>query len=139
MRKHELVWNKDRHGVGIALIDDQHRQIIERVNQIAGAVATAVKKETLKEMLEDMLLFVCEHFAVEERLMAEHGYPDMESHIQEHLKMYQQLNNLVKTVLRTTGRDKAALVSAYLSDWAERHILLADKELGGFLAAQGLS
>lgn len=139
MRKHELVWNKNQHGVGIALIDDQHRQIIERVNQIAGAVATGAKKETLKEILEDMLLFVCEHFAVEERLMAEHGYPDMEGHIQEHLKMYQQLNNLVKTVLRTTGRDKAALVSAYLSDWAERHILLADKELGGFLAARGLS
>lgn len=138
MKKHELVWNKDQHGVGIALIDEQHRQIIERVNQIANAVATETKKEAVKEMLDDMLLFACAHFALEERLMAEHGYPDMESHIQEHLTMYQQLNNLVKTVLRTTGRDKATLVSAYLTDWAERHILRADKELGGFLIAKGL-
>lgn len=139
MKKHELVWNKNQHGVGIALIDEQHRQIIEMVNQIANSVAAEAKNDALKEMLEDMLLFVCDHFAVEERLMAEHGYPDMESHIQEHLRMYQQLNNLVKTVLRTTGRDKAALVSAYLSDWAERHILQADKELGGFLVGQGLN
>lgn len=139
MKKHELIWNKNQHGVGIALIDEQHRQIIEMVNQIANAVAAETKGDTLKEMLEDMLLFACEHFAVEERLMAEHDYPDMENHIQEHLRMYQQLSNLVKTVLRTTGRDKAALVSAYLSDWAERHILQADRELGGFLIAQGLS
>lgn len=139
MKKHELIWNKNQHGVGIALIDEQHRQIIEMVNQIANAVAAETKGDTLKEMLEDMLLFACEHFAVEERLMAEHDYPEMESHIQEHLRMYQQLSNLVKTVLRTTGRDKAALVSAYLSDWAERHILQADRELGGFLIAQGLS
>ena len=139
MKKHELVWDEGRHGVGIALIDEQHRQIIDRVNQIANAVAAKAKNDALKEMLEDMLLFACEHFAVEERLMAEHAYPDMEGHIQEHLRMYQQLNNLVKTVLRTTGRDKAALVSAYLSDWAEQHILQADKELGGFLVARGLS
>lgn len=139
MKKHELVWNKHQHGVGIALIDEQHRQIIDRVNQIANAVAAEAKSDALKEMLEDMLLFACEHFALEERLMAEHGYPEMESHVQEHLRMYQQLSNLVKTVLRTTGRDKAALVSAYLSDWAEGHILQADRELGGFLIAQGLS
>ncbi|MCE5182396.1 MAG: bacteriohemerythrin [Betaproteobacteria bacterium] len=139
MKKHELVWNKNQHGVGIALIDEQHRQIIDRVNQIANAVAMEAKSDALKEMLEDMLIFACEHFAVEERLMAEHGYPDMENHIQEHLRMYQQLSNLVKTVLRATGRNKAALVSAYLSDWAERHILQADKELGGFLIAKGLN
>lgn len=139
MKKHELVWNEGHHGVGIALIDEQHRQIIDMVNQIANAVAGGAGSETVKEMLEDMLLFACDHFAVEERLMAEHGYPHMESHIQEHLRMYQQLSNLVKTVLNATGRDKAVLVSAYLSDWAERHILQADRELGGFLIAKGLS
>ena len=139
MKKLELVWNEDRHGVGIALIDEQHQQIIDMVNQLANAVAAGVKTDVLKEMLEDMLLFVCEHFAVEERLMAEHGYPDMEGHIQEHLRMYQQLNNLIKTVLRATGGNRAALVSAFLTDWAEQHILQADKELGGFLVAQGVN
>lgn len=139
MKKHELIWNEDRHGVGIALIDEQHRQIIDRVNQIANAVAENAKNNILEEMIEDMVLFACEHFALEERLMAEHGYPNMEDHIQEHLRMYQQLNNLVKTVLHATGGSKAALVSAYLSDWAEQHILQADKELGGFLVARGLN
>ncbi|HUW50312.1 MAG TPA: bacteriohemerythrin [Sulfuricella sp.] len=138
MKKHELAWDESRHGVGIALIDDQHRQIIDKVNQIAHVAATGAKSDALKEMLEDMLLFMCAHFAVEERLMAEHGYPDMESHIQEHLRMYQQLSNLVKTVLHATRQDKAALVSAYLSDWAEQHIIRTDKALGGFLTAKGL-
>lgn len=71
--------------------------------------------------------------------MVEHGFPDMESHIEEHRRLLQQLNNLIKEYLRAPRQSKAALISAFLTDWAEQHILQADKELGEFLAAKGLS
>lgn len=63
----------------------------------------------------------------------------MESHIEEHRRLRQQLNNLIKEGLRAERHNKAALVSAFLTDWTEQHILQADKELGEFLAAKGLS
>ncbi len=137
MSKHHLIWNENRHCVGIAAIDDQHREIIGRVNLIADAVDQGAQHDEVKEMMEDLILFACEHFALEERLMTEYGFPDLEEHIAEHLGLLQQLNNL-RNALSTPNPAKAALVSAFITDWAEQHILQSDKEIGAFLAAKGL-
>ena len=137
MHKHHLIWNEDLHRVGIAAIDDQHREIIERVNLIADAVDQGNRHEAVQEMMGDLALFACEHFALEERLMTEHGFPDMEDHIAEHLGLLQQMDNL-RNALRTPNPTKAALVSAFITDWAELHILQSDKEIGAFLAAKGI-
>lgn len=139
MKKHHLTWKENRHGVGIAVIDSQHRELIERVNQIADGVAKRDQSEAVQEILGGTILFAREHFAFEEQLMAEYGFPDMESHIEEHRRLLQQLNNLSKEDPRAPRRNKAALVSAFLTDWMDHHIHQADKELGEFLAAKGLS
>jgi len=137
MSKHHLIWNESLHRVGIAAIDDQHHEIIERVNLIADAVGQGNRHEASQEMMDDLILFACEHFALEERLMTEYGFPDLEEHIAEHLGLLQQLNNL-RDALRTPNPTKAALVSAFITDWAEQHILQSDKEIGTFLAARGM-
>ncbi|MGE5027084.1 MAG: bacteriohemerythrin [Betaproteobacteria bacterium] len=139
MSKHHLIWNENRHCVGIAAIDDQHREIVERVNRISDAVGQGGRgaHDTVREMMDDLVLFTCEHFALEERLMTEHGFPDLEGHIAEHIDLLQQLDNL-RNALRSPNPTKAALVSAFITDWAELHILQSDKEIGTFLAAKGL-
>ncbi len=137
MHKHHLIWNESRHRVGIAAIDDQHREIIERVNLITDTVAQGDRHEASQEMMDDLILFACGHFALEERLMTEYGFPDLEDHIAEHLGLLQQLNN-IRNALLTPNPAKAALVSAFITDWAELHILQADKEIGAFFAARGM-
>lgn len=136
MHKHHLIWN-EHHRIGITAIDDQHREIIERVNLIADAVDQSARHDAIQEMMDDLILFACEHFALEERLMTEYGFPDLEAHIAEHLSLLQQLNN-IRNALLTPNPTKAALVSAFITDWAELHILQADKEIGAFLAARGM-
>jgi hemerythrin len=137
MSKHHLIWNESRHCIGIAAIDDQHREIVERVNLIADAVAQGNRHDAVQEMMDDLVLFTCEHFALEERLMTEYGFPDLEDHIAEHLALLQQVDNLRKA-LHTPSPAKVALVSAFLTDWAELHILQSDKEIGAFLTAKGM-
>jgi hemerythrin len=137
MGKHHLIWNENRHCIGIAAIDDQHREIVERVNLIADTVGQGGRHEAVQEMMDDLVLFTCEHFALEERLMTEYDFPDLEDHIVEHIALLQQVDNLRKA-LRTPSPAKAALVSAFLTDWAELHILQSDKEIGAFLAAKGI-
>lgn len=137
MRKHHLIWNESLHCVGIAAIDDQHREIIKRVNLIADAVGQGNRHKAVQEMMDGLVLFACEHFALEERLMTEYGFPDLKDHIAEHRGLLQQLNNL-RNALHTPSPAKAALVSAFITDWAEQHILQSDKEIGAFLAAKGL-
>jgi hemerythrin len=139
MNKHYLLWNESRHSVGIALIDSQHQELIGRVNEIANGITKNDQSEALQEMLSGLLLFVSEHFAFEERLMAEYDFPEVESHIEEHHRLLQQLSNIIKANPREPRQNNTALVSAFLTDWTEQHILEADKELGKFLTAKGLS
>jgi len=136
MHKHHLIWN-ECHRVGIAAIDNQHREIIERVNLIADAVEQSDRHDAILEMTDELILFACEHFALEERLMTEYGFPDLEDHVAEHLGLLQQLNN-IRNALLTPNPTKAALVSAFITDWAELHILQADKEIAVFLTARGM-
>lgn len=137
MDKHHLIWNESLHCVGIAAIDEQHREIIERVNLIADAVDQGNRHEAVQEMMDDLVLFACGHFAIEERLMTEYGFPGLEEHVEEHIGLLQQLTNL-RNALRTPNPTKAALVSAFITDWAEQHILEADQEVADFLAQKGL-
>ncbi|HUW49411.1 MAG TPA: bacteriohemerythrin [Sulfuricella sp.] len=138
MKKYHLIWDENVHKVGIASIDGQHRELIERVNLIADAVAHGAKTITIRSMMDDLILFTHMHFALEQRLMEEHGFPELQNHIEEHLELLQRMNNLYK-LLGGSRQNKAELVTAFLSDWAELHILQADKVLGNFLVSKGLS
>jgi hemerythrin len=138
VKKYHLIWDENVHKVGIASIDDQHRELIERVNLIAGAVAHGAKITTVRPMMDDLILFTHTHFALEQRLMEEHGFPELQNHIEEHLELLQRMNTLYE-FLGGSRQNKAELFSAFLSDWAELHVLQADKVLGNFLVAKGLS
>ncbi|MBU1689403.1 MAG: hemerythrin family protein [Gammaproteobacteria bacterium] len=137
MNKHHLIWNESLHQVGITVIDNQHREIVERVNLIADTVDQGSRHDVVQEMMDDLVLFAYEHFALEERLMTEYGFPGMEEHIAEHLDLLQKMDNL-RNALRTPNPAKAALVLAFLTDWAELHILQSDREIGEFLADKGM-
>lgn len=134
--KHRLVWNEELHRVGVPVLDDQHREIIERVNLITDAVHHGCKDEEVHDLMDDLILCAYEHFAFEERLMGEYGYPDMESHVAEHFDLIEQVRNMRK-LLRIPHPEKIPLVLAFLADWAESHILQSDKEIGTFLADRG--
>ena len=139
MKKTHLFWNEGQHSVGNALIDSQHQAIIDGVNQITEAVANVNHSEAVQRILE-MIVLAREHFAVEEGLMTENGFPDLKDHAKEHLRLLQQLNSLISEYQRVPSQYRVHLIHAFLTDWAEHHILhQAEKELGEFLSAKGTS
>lgn len=77
----KLVW-EDSFSVGVALLDEQHRRVIEMINSLAEA---RLEREVLSETLVKMLDYAREHFEAEEHLLAQHGYPDLALQRSEHL------------------------------------------------------
>lgn len=133
MSKYYFIWTEERHSVGIASVDSEHREIAERVNRIVSEAAKGTPYDAVKEMLNEMIVFVGEHFAHEERLMSEYGYPEMEKHVEEHSRLTRQLNNITRT------DPKAALAPAFLIDWMEQHILQDDMEFGNYMTSNGIN
>lgn len=137
MEKQALTWNDHHHNIGIRSIDEQHRQMVALVNALNDAIAHNRHWEEVKAKLEELLHFTATHFAHEENLMRDHGFPHLKQHEAEHQALLAHATNLLNKITPTRPV-RVAIASAYLTDWAEHHILHADKEVGQFLTDKGM-
>jgi hemerythrin len=67
-------WDK-RLETGIDEIDDQHRELFNRIDKLELAMYSGKGAAELKQLVEFLLSYVDEHFGSEERVMLDAGYP----------------------------------------------------------------
>lgn len=138
MKRYCLNWDDRRHCIGIAALDSQHKELVAQVNRIAHAIDKKKPVEEINALMDELVRLARKHFEFEEELMTEHGFPGIEAHAREHSGLLQRLANLSE-VLRTSNPHKVELVLAFITDWAELHLLQGEKVLGQFLSSKGLS
>lgn len=137
MQKFYLVWEENRHALGIPSIDQQHRDLMDLVNELTEAVAHGCDFEQALRQMEKILDFAAGHFAHEEALMRQHGFPGLEQHAAEHEKLLREAATLMKT-LSPENFDRAVLVTAFLTDCTENHILHEDRAIGQYFEERGI-
>ena len=122
--------------VGSELIDNQHQSLIERVNQLVAAIEEGREEEEIARLFEFLKEYTQDHFAAEERLMRESGYPECELHAAEHQAFCAKIADL-------EGRMATEGMTAVLKrdfdetviDWLFEHICRIDRALGKYLGA----
>lgn len=137
MRVHLLVWDEKRFGTGVASIDIQHRELLERANRVMALVNAGHVNGVLQSALEDLILFVHTHFTHEEWLMEQYGYPETEAHVEDHLRLVRQLKSLKQNLPSAATSIKSELFLAFLVDLVELHLVGADASLAEFLLSGG--
>lgn len=70
-----IIWDDRVLGTGIESIDDQHRRLVSMINDLLGATAAGRGKDEICRMMDFLAQYTIEHFAHEERVMAEHNCP----------------------------------------------------------------
>ena len=131
-----LAW-KDEYSVGIDSIDQQHKRLVNLINQLHTAVTYSTGEQFEREALDELVDYTKTHFTYEEGLMEQNGYPDFEPHKAQHRKMIQK----VDAVLAEYEKDQDTAMNEaldYLSDWLINHINGTDKEYSSFLIAKGV-
>jgi len=137
-----LVWN-DEFLTGIARIDEQHRVLIDTLNEAHNRLGEAPNSELLDEITRNLLSYALYHFETEEALMQAHDYalgsPEAhEKHHTEHRVFSQTVVQMRSGIKNGQLFGREELIS-FLSHWLVNHILNTDKKLGAYLAARGLS
>lgn len=61
------------YNTGIDVIDDQHRRILDYINEI-DAIDVNTDRERVKQILENIIDYTQSHFTFEESLQEEAGY-----------------------------------------------------------------
>ncbi len=124
---------------GYAPIDDEHAQISEGLDRLLAAVNTGATMEAVL-LLGRLAGQVAAHFAHEERLMAEAGYPLAARHKETHdlflLDAGKHLAGLKASGLTPPFRRWA---TGRVLEWFRFHIAANDVGLGRFLMARELA
>jgi len=131
-----ITWN-DKFSVRVSRFDEEHKQLMNLINQLHDAMKTGQGKQVIGDVLQGLISYTQNHFASEEKLMKGHSYPGYESHKKEH-------NQLTMTVLdfqkgfASGSVPLSQTVMSFLRDWLTNHIQGMDKEYGPFLNGKGI-
>jgi diguanylate cyclase (GGDEF)-like protein/hemerythrin-like metal-binding protein/PAS domain S-box-containing protein len=124
----------ESHLIGVAEIDEQHRQLVRMVNEINCEISVSAVDAPINTRFDALIAFTLQHFQTEHDLMLQYQYPDLRAHDTEH----GQLTSELRQIVQKRGREGDLLVLQKIKDWLMQHIQVADKALGRFLNDRGV-
>ena len=114
-----LVWQDDLN-IGIEVIDNQHKRIVEMLNHLHVA-QQGLQRLAVAEVIDELVDYTMSHFAFEEELMEEAGYPFCAAHKRVHEIFGKRVSDY--RLRFQAGED----VTTMLSRWLFNHIRGDDK------------
>jgi hemerythrin-like metal-binding protein len=126
-----IDWH-ERYEVGIAVIDGQHREMLELVNRLLAGLHTGREHEELVETLRELVRATEHNIATEERLMQEHGLSPPH-HADAHTRLLEAIRRFD---LQLDPQGLAGSAS-WLREWLLGHIDEDDRPFAEQLRARG--
>ena len=118
-----LLWQDDLN-TGIEVIDDQHRRIVSMINQLHQA-QTGASALVVADVIDELVDYTLSHFAFEEELMEEAGYPFCAAHKRVHEVFTKRVSEY--RMRFQAGEDVVDELKSMLSRWLFNHIKGDDK------------
>ena len=130
-----IEWNKALYGVDVARFDEDHKKLLDFINQLHESMLQGKGKEKLTEILVALQQYTRYHFAEEEKEMRNVGYPDVEAHIQLHQTLTDQLGKYISD-FENNKREVSIETFRFLKEWLFNHIQVADKKYVPWMKAK---
>ena len=115
--------------VGVDIIDEQHKKLIEILNELYDGIQDNNGEEAIKDAIPKLVQYTKEHFVTEEKFMLDIGYPDFDKHFQRHYKFAEEAGNF-KAMLERGEHINYLELTVLVSDWLKDHILDEDRDYG---------
>ena len=109
---------------GNEMIDTQHKELIDKINNLLESCELGKDKITAVKTLEYLADYTEFHFGEEEKLQAEIAYPGIEEHKAEHKKLIQVVEDLHEMLEEEEGPTAAFVeqVNKNVIEWLYKHI-----------------
>ena len=130
----KIEWS-DEFSVGVEELDQQHKHLVTLINKLIDRQGAPIDSEMIPRILGGLLNYVQQHFSLEEELMAQHGFPNLEDHRKQHMNFTDELINMVSD---SEGASTEELL-IYLDDWLRAHLLHDDQDYRKSFVEVGVS
>lgn len=119
--------------VGVSSIDDQHKTLFDKANQLFEAGKNNRTKEFISEMLDFLDAYTKQHFNSEEVYMRSINYPAYDDQKKLHTEFIAALGKLKKDYQESGGNILVILnANQMVVDWLLKHISIEDKKIGTY-------
>ncbi|MDR1975772.1 MAG: bacteriohemerythrin [Campylobacteraceae bacterium] len=118
------AWDSS-YDIGIEEIDNQHKRIVQYINELHGALVLN-DKDAVKDIFLNIADYTLSHFSFEEKLMREAGYHMFAEHKSTHEAFISTIGKYKFAF--DAGRDITGQLMAELQIWLTHHILHEDKD-----------
>ena len=122
-----IPWS-DALKVGVERIDTQHEHLTAIINRLYDAYKQGDDQQILQETIAELDDYVRTHFRDEQEFMREHGYTEIEDHIDQHNDFI--IKSVEYLLDYSNGKERLTEdVLDYLTDWWLNHITRTDREM----------
>lgn len=119
-----MEWQDDKHSLGLAQMDQTHREFMALVNAAAGSSGPAFVA-AFTALFEHTEI----HFATEERWMEESAFPALGEHVGEHRRVLGDLRRFKERVEKGSTMMAKAYLKEQVPGWFDLHASTMDAAL----------
>lgn len=115
------------------LLDNQHQQLFDIINDLHQAIRTKQGEDRLAEVVRSLIDYTRSHFADEEKMMEEKGFPDYSQHKSAHQRLLQQVTDIEHKLHDGSESMAPDVLCFLLSEWLVKHIIDMDKQYTSYI------
>ncbi len=117
--------------IGVAKIDEQHKELIKRFNDLGDAVFDGRGKEEIGKILNFLADYTVTHFRDEEALQELFNYPGLEQHKKIHAQFVSEVQTMIsKFEAGELDTDLVVKTVDAVGAWILNHIKKEDMAIG---------
>lgn len=128
-------WNSS-YSVKIPSIDQQHKKLVDLINELHDSMKSGKGSEAMGGILLDLINYTKTHFKFEEDMLKRNGYEKLGDQQRAHAMFVSKIEDTKRDL--DSGKPVFSMkMMNFLKDWLKSHILKTDMEYSEFLVSKG--
>lgn len=79
-----ITWTASQYGTNVGFADAEHQTLFDKLNKLYDLATGGAARSDIGAQLDDLISYVVDHFAHEEKEMQAKGYAGLARHKEEH-------------------------------------------------------
>jgi hemerythrin len=133
MDEDSVVWD-DSFSVGFGPLDDQHKVLVDMINELFQACKEGVIQADMVflQIIKRALDYAETHFADEEEYLSQANYPHLNEQKEQHEAFVEEVQKTIEEF--EAEKIEPIYLARYLKNWLLNHIAVYDKRYASYLA-----
>ncbi len=128
-----ITWTAAQYGTNVGFADDEHQILFGKLNTLYDLATGGAERSAIGSQLDDLIAYVVDHFAHEEREMQAKGFAGFDAHKAEHTALIGICADLQKK-FHAGEAEVTEEVGQLVKGWLDSHIPTFDKGYASVLS-----